>query len=82
MNLDYIENEINMDLSSLDQWANIWLVTFNPSKTDVMLFTNHLHYDIPSLLFGESIFSFTNTHTNILVSPYNRRENGMYILMK
>ena len=57
-----------MDLSNLDQWANIWLVTFNPSKTDVMLFTNHLHYDIPSLLFGESILSFTNTHKHLGVT--------------
>ena len=68
LNLDYIENEIDMGLSCIDQWAKLWLVTFNPSKTDVMLFTNHLHYDYPSLLFGESILSFTNTHKHLGVT--------------
>ena len=81
LNLDYIEVEISMDLSSLDQWAKLWLVTFNPSKTDVMLlqttFTmNILRYYLVNLFF------LLQTYTNILVSPYNRRENGMYILMK
>ena len=33
-----------------------------------MLFTNHLHYDYPSLLFGETILSFTNTHKHLGVT--------------
>ena len=56
-----------MDLYSLDQRAKIWLVTFKLSKIDVMLFTNHLHYDYPSLIFGETILSFTNTHIGVTI---------------
>ena len=30
---------INHDLILLSQWAKQWLVTFNPSKTEAILFT-------------------------------------------
>ena len=37
--LDDIQGLINHDLILLSQWAKQWLVTFNPSKTEAILFT-------------------------------------------
>ena len=51
-----------MDLSNIDQGAKIWLVTFNPSKTDAMLFTNHLDYDYHRYYLVNIFFIHTLTH--------------------
>ena len=37
--LDDIQGLINHDQILLSQWAKQWLVTFNPSKTEAILFT-------------------------------------------
>ena len=55
-----------MDLSNIDQRAKIWLVTFNPSKTDVMLFTNHLDYGYHRYYLVNLLFILP-THSNIMV---------------
>jgi hypothetical protein len=35
-----IENVINHDLCELNNWSTKWLMSFNPDKTDIMLFSN------------------------------------------
>ena len=65
-----IENDVNLDLSSLHHWADDhdWLVTFNANKTDAMLFTNRLFTNYPSLIFGNPQLTFTNTHKHLGVT--------------
>ena len=30
--------QLNADLSRIDMWASMWLVTFNPSKSESLIF--------------------------------------------
>ena len=34
-----LRNMINIDLRYIQEWSKRWLVTFNPSKTDIMVFS-------------------------------------------
>jgi sarcosine oxidase/L-pipecolate oxidase len=36
--LQNLQNMINSDLSNINKWSENWLITFNPDKTDIMLF--------------------------------------------
>jgi hypothetical protein len=44
-----IQSIINHDLKELDEWSKRWLMTFNPDKTEIMLFTNLEHSEINPL---------------------------------
>ena len=35
--------QLNTDLEKISQWATIWLVSFNPTKTEAMLFSRKLN---------------------------------------
>jgi hypothetical protein len=37
---DQIKYVINHDLHELDDWSKRWLMSFNPDKTEIMLFKN------------------------------------------
>ena len=39
---------IDHDLKELDEWSKKWLMSFNPDKTEIMLFSNT---DIPEFNF-------------------------------
>ena len=39
-NVVEIENVINHDLCELNTWSTKWLMSFNPDKTEIMLFSN------------------------------------------
>jgi hypothetical protein len=39
---------IDHDLKELDDWSKKWLMSFNPDKTEIMLFSNT---EIPDLNF-------------------------------
>jgi hypothetical protein len=39
---------IDQDLKEMDEWSKKWLMSFNPDKTDIMLFSNT---EIPELNF-------------------------------
>jgi hypothetical protein len=47
---------INHDLKELDEWSKRWLMTFNPDKTEIMLFTNLEHPEI-NFTFEDNIIS-------------------------
>ena len=53
--LDNIQGLINHDLILLSQWAKQCLVTFNPSKTEAILFTLRNFDHMP-------VLTFDNTH--------------------
>jgi hypothetical protein len=38
---------IDHDLKDLDEWSKKWLMSFNPDKTEILLFSNT---DIPELI--------------------------------
>jgi hypothetical protein len=43
-----IKTVIDHDLKDLDEWSKKWLMSFNPDKTEIMLFSNT---EIPELNF-------------------------------
>jgi hypothetical protein len=65
-------------LKELDEWSKKWLMSFNPDKTEIMLFSNT---DIPEFNFtfnGRTIL-ITNSHKHMGVTAML---NGIYILKK
>ena len=58
---------IEHDLKELDEWSKKWLMSFNPDKTEIMLFSNT---EIPELNFtfnGRTI-PITNSHKHLGVT--------------
>ena len=59
--MNYSITVIDHDLKDLDEWSKKWLMSFNPDKTEIMLFSNT---EIPELNFtfnGRTI-PITNSH--------------------
>jgi hypothetical protein len=50
-----IKTVIDHDLKELDKWSKKWLMSFNPNKTEIILFSNT---EIPELnfTFNEELF--------------------------
>lgn len=60
-----IEIIINNDLKKLKEWANKWLINFNPVKTEYMLISNIFHeYDL-QLLYDNTPLNFVETHKHL-----------------
>ena len=38
--LPNLQDMVNSDTSNIKKWSEDWLITFNPDKTDIMLFDN------------------------------------------
>ena len=53
------------DLILLSQWAKQWLVTFNPSKTDAILFTLRNFDHMPVLKFENTNIKFVESHKHL-----------------
>ena len=66
--LDDIQGLINHDLILLSQWAKQWLVTFNPSKTEAILFTLRNFDHMPVLKFENTHIKFVESHTETPMS--------------
>jgi hypothetical protein len=50
-----LKNMINIDLKYIQEWSKRWLVKFNPSKTDIMVFSannqqNDLTFEFNNIL--------------------------------
>ena len=59
-----IKTVIDHDLKELDEWSKKWLMSFNPDKTEIMLFS---YTEIPELNFtcnGRTI-PITNSHKHL-----------------
>ena len=52
----------NHDLQLLTNWAKQWLVTFNPLKTEAVLFTFIKLDFLPQLIFDNIPISFVDSH--------------------
>ena len=62
-----IQNVINHDLKELDEWSKKWLMSFNPDKTEIMLFSNT---EIPefNFTFNGKTIPITNSHKHLRVT--------------
>ena len=63
--IDDIQGLINHDLILLSQWAKQWLVTFNPSKTEAILFTLRNFDHMPVLKFENTHIKFVESHKHL-----------------
>jgi hypothetical protein len=60
-NVVEIENVINHDLCELNTWSTKWLMSFNPDKTEIMLFSNtDVRYN----------FNFTFNGNHLIKGPF------------
>lgn len=66
--IHYIENEMNNDLKELSEWSNKWLITFNPDKTEAMLFSNRLTESYPEIKFENRLVKYVDTHKHLGLS--------------
>ena len=62
-----IEYSINSDLEILLDWSKRWLVTFNPSKTEVLYISSTVTDNI-TLTFGNTTLVNTEKHTHLGVT--------------
>jgi hypothetical protein len=58
---------IDQDLKELDEWSKTLLMSFNPDKSEIMLFSNT---DIPefNFAFNGSTIPITNSHKRLGVT--------------
>ena len=59
-------NCLNTDLNKISRWAETWLVTFNPTKTEALLFSRKLNKpQHPPLLMQSYQIAEVNTHKHL-----------------
>ena len=66
--IDDIAGIINHDMQLLSNWARQWLVTFNPLKTDPVLFTLKKINILPQLIFYNISINFVDSHKHLDVT--------------
>jgi len=73
-----IKNVIDHNLKELDEWSKKWLMSFNPDKTEIMLFSNT---DIPefNFTFNGRTIPITNSHKHLGVTFSSDAKWNMHI---
>ena len=58
---------INQDLKNIEEWANQWLVTFSPSKTECMVVSlkPHVQSSHPRLIFYNVPIAYVQAHRHL-----------------
>jgi hypothetical protein len=76
------------DLKELDEWSKKWLMSFNPNKTEIMLFSNTETPELNFTFNGRTI-PITNSHKHLGVTamlrdrPFNLKgEEGYCCLFR
>ena len=69
-NIADIAGIINHDLQMMSNWAKQWLVTFNPLKTEAVLFTLKKLYFFTHLIFDNVVINFVDSlkHLGVTLS--------------
>ena len=69
-NVVEIENVINHDLCELNTWSTKWLMSFNPDKTEIMLFSNtDVRYNFNFTFNGNNIpITMSHKHLGVTLS--------------
>ena len=73
-----IEGILNHDLLIISQWAKQWMVSFNPLKSEAILFSNQ-SLNPPSLTFNDTPITFVNNHKHLGISLSNDGKWHEYI---
>ena len=59
-------NQLNSDLSKIHQWATKWLVTFNPSKSESIIFSRKRNKpNHPNLVMDQQSIQEVNSHRHL-----------------
>ena len=63
----HIKSVVDRDLKELDEWSAKWLMSFNPEKTEIMIFSN---VDTPDLAFSLNNYDIpiSKTHKHLGVT--------------
>ena len=56
---------LNRDLAKISEWATIWKVTFNASKSKEMIFSNKELNNSPPVIFNNSIVERVSSHKHL-----------------
>jgi hypothetical protein len=56
---------INIYLKNIQEWSLRWLVKFNPSKTDIMVFSANNHQNDLTFDFINTLIQTVNTHKHL-----------------
>ena len=56
---------LNRDLIKISNWANMWKVKFNASKTKDIIFSNKVLNNSPPLVFNDEFITRVNTHRHL-----------------
>ena len=56
---------LNRDLIKISNWANVWKVKFNASKTKDIIFSNKVLNNSPPLVFNDEFITRVNTHRHL-----------------
>ena len=62
---DQIKYVINHDLHELGDWSKRWLMSFNPDKTEIMLFKNVENSANFNFLFDGKLIPLTSDHKHL-----------------
>jgi hypothetical protein len=60
-----LTNMINIDHKYIQEWLKRWLVKFNPSKTDIMVFSANNQQNDLTFDFNSTLIQTVNTHTHL-----------------
>jgi hypothetical protein len=60
-----LKNMINIDLKYIQKWSKRWLVKFNPSKTDIMVFSANNQQNDLIFDFNSTLIQTVNTHKHL-----------------
>ena len=70
--LNDLEGIINNDLALISRWAKQWLMTFNPSKTEAMLFSSSFSHNDFKADFYNTLISFVDNHKHLGITLNNK----------
>ena len=59
-----LKNMINIDLKYIQKWSKRWLVKFNPSKTDIMVFSANNQQNDLICDFNSTLIQTVNSQTS------------------
>ena len=63
-----IKNVVDHDLNELFAWSKKWLMTFNPDKTEIMIFSNTEIEENLNFSFNGNPISISNSHKHLGVT--------------
>ena len=83
-NLQHLQLIINDDLKHLHECARRWLITFNPSKTEVLLISNtFIDFDM-QLVMDKSVLKIVDIHKHlgVTLSSNNKWNKHVELVIK